>query len=355
MMTPRCTILVDTYNHERFIEEAIVSVLEQDFPRSDREILVVDDGSTDRTPETVRKFQPQVRLLRKANGGQASAFNAGIPEARGAIVAFLDGDDWWAKSKLKRVVEVMSSDSSLGIVGHGITVVDRDGRQQAETLREGFRFRANTLRGARLFRTRCSFLGTSRMTIRRKLLERIGPIPSEIVVQADEYLFTLSAAIADAEILPEPLTFYRYHEGNAFQISGFNEPVVRRKQKSLALLARTLCERLESCGIDARTREATLKYTKANADQLRLMLDGGWSWETARTEWSIYRVTHPEAPFSHRAFKFSTLTGALAMPPKTFYQVREKIARNDLYQRLRRRWLPIPEMLHIKKNPQTDL
>ena len=100
MTTPRVTVLIDTCNHQRFIEEAIWSVLAQDFPASDVEIIVVDDGSTARTPEIVRKFQPRVRLIRKANGGQASAFNAGIPEARGEIVAFLDGDDWWAPSKL---------------------------------------------------------------------------------------------------------------------------------------------------------------------------------------------------------------------------------------------------------------
>src|SRR5437879_8981455 len=108
MSSPLVTVLIDTYNHERFIEQAIVSALEQDFPTSEREILVVDDGSTDNTPALVRKFGPQVRYLRKANGGQASAFNVGIPEARGEIVAFLDGDDWWAKHKLSTVLEVVS-------------------------------------------------------------------------------------------------------------------------------------------------------------------------------------------------------------------------------------------------------
>jgi glycosyltransferase involved in cell wall biosynthesis len=151
MALPYVSLLVDTYDHERFIEEAIASVMAQDFPRSEMEIVVVDDGSTDRTPEIVRKFGPQVRLLRKANGGQASAFNAGIPETRGEIVAFLDGDDWWAKNKLTRVAEAMRADPDVGIVGHGILVV-RDGDMQSEVLREGFRFRANTLDGARLFR-----------------------------------------------------------------------------------------------------------------------------------------------------------------------------------------------------------
>lgn len=102
------SVLIDTYNHERFIEKAIVSVLEQDFPAADRDIIVVDDGSTDRTSEIVRRFEPRVRYIRKENGGQASAFNAGIPECRGEIIAFLDGDDYWLPGKLSRVAEVLA-------------------------------------------------------------------------------------------------------------------------------------------------------------------------------------------------------------------------------------------------------
>src|SRR5208282_4921635 len=210
MAEPFVTVLIDTYNHERFIEQAINSVLEQDFPLSGAEIIVVDDGSTDRTPELIRQFEPRVRLLRKKNGGQASAFNAGIPEARGGIVAFLDGDDWWAPNKLSSVVEAMRSNPALGIVGHGITMVHLDGREQSEILREGFRFRADTVGGARLFRLRRSFLGTSRMTIRTSLLRRIGPVPEAVVIQADEYLFTLAASLADGQVLPDALTYYRY-------------------------------------------------------------------------------------------------------------------------------------------------
>src|SRR5260370_35057102 len=73
------SVLIDTYNHERFIEQAIVSALEQDFPAAEREIIVVDDGSTDRTPEIVKKFEPRGRLLRKQTGGRASDFDAGSP------------------------------------------------------------------------------------------------------------------------------------------------------------------------------------------------------------------------------------------------------------------------------------
>ncbi len=350
MTRPTISVLVDTYNHERFIEQAVASVLEQDFPASEREVIVVDDGSTDRTPDVVRKFSPRVRYLYKTNGGQASAFNAGIPEARGEIVAFLDGDDWWTPNKLTRVVQAMAADPSVGIVGHGIVNVDRDGREQAEILREGFRFQASTIEGARLFRRRGAFLGTSRMTIRADLLRRIGPIPEAIEIQADEYLFTLAAVLVGAQILPEPLTYYRLHEGNSFQLASHDPQKLRRKQKSLAILARSLSERLENLGTDPQVRRMVVEFTQASADQLRLMIDGGYPWETVKTEWKIYEILHPDAPFSHRVFKLVILLAALVTTPRGFYSVQRTVAQTGLYRRARERWLPVPEMEHIQKD-----
>jgi len=347
---PFVSVLIDTYNHERFIEQAISSVLEQDFPASDREILVVDDGSTDRTPEIVRKSEPYVRLLRKQNGGQASAFNAGIPECRGEIIAFLDGDDWWAPAKLTSVRQTFAEDPSLGIVGHGIINVQRDGREQTESLRENFLFQADSLEGARLFRRRGAFLGTSRMAIRTGLLQRIGPVPEGIEIQADEYLFTLAAALAGARILPEPLAYYRLHEANSFQLPTHDPQKLRRKQKSLAILAKSLLERLERFGVELPVRRAVVEYTQASADQLRLALDGGWPWETARTEWKIYRVVHPDAPLPHRVFKVAVLLGALVVTPRRFYRVQRALSQSLLYRRARSRWLPVPEMQHIRRS-----
>ena len=179
MPKPLISVLIDTYNHERFIEQALQSVLSQDYPAELRETIVVDDGSTDRTPEILAKFSPQIKILRNPNGGQASAFNQAIPHCRGEIVAFLDADDWWKPQKLSRIAQAMAEDSSIGIIGHGIMNVQMDGNDVAESPRDGFYFQANTVTGARLFRRRGSFLGTSRMTIRADLLREIGPIPSE--------------------------------------------------------------------------------------------------------------------------------------------------------------------------------
>ena len=347
---PAVSVLIDTFNHERFIEEAVVSVLEQDFPAGEMEILVVDDGSTDRTPEILRKFAPRVRVLRKTNGGQASAFNAGIPEVRGEIVAFLDGDDWWTRDKLSRVMQAMADEPDVGIVGHGINVIQRDGREQQEILREGFRFQADSVEGSKLFCVRRSFMGTSRMTLRASLLAKIGRVPEVIRIEADEYLFTLAAVLSPVRILAEALTYYRLHNANLYQMSEIDITRAKGKHAAIAALAESLAAELKVREITPQVRRVLTDVVSAEADQLRLMLGDGWPWETVKTEWSIYRTLHPDAALSHRVFKILALLPALALPPGAFYKVQRKIARSGLYLRTRKRLLPIPEMTHIEKS-----
>jgi glycosyltransferase involved in cell wall biosynthesis len=348
-MKPIVTVLIDTYNHERFIEEAIVSVLEQDFPSSEMEILVVDDGSTDRTPEIVRKFEPRVRLIRKVNGGQASAFNAGIPEAKGEFIAFLDGDDWWAKNKLSRVMQAFDQDPTLGVVGHGNVLVYPDGSQVREVLREGFRFQANTPDGARLFRLRKSFLGTSRLAIRADLVKRIIPVPEELRFQADEYLFTLASVLQPVAVLPDTIVFYRQHDSNYYQISQENSATrVRQKQTILSQVARTLSDQLKRLNLDSEVYSILVEILWAEALQMRLMVEDGWPWETVRAEWKIYEVMCPEAPVLHRIFKVGTLFPALLLPPRTFYKLRNRLVASAVYARIRQRVMPNPPASHVE-------
>ena len=107
--TPIVTVLIDTFNYGHFIDEAIRSVLVQDFPAEQMEIIVVDDGSTDDTRERVAQYADRVQYFYKPNGGQASAFNFGIGKARGEYVALLDADDYWLPSKLSKVVKAFET------------------------------------------------------------------------------------------------------------------------------------------------------------------------------------------------------------------------------------------------------
>ncbi len=349
MARPYVSVLVDTYNHERFIEQAMASVLEQDFPASDREIIVVDDGSTDKTPEILGKFKPNIRVVRKTNGGQASAFNAGIPLCQGEIVAFLDGDDWWASGKLKQVVAAFSQNPGVGVVGHSITEVLADGARRSELVRESPRFRIDSVAGARLFRLRKSFLGTSRMAYRTKILRRIGTVPESLTIQADEFLFTLGALFSEVLLLREPLTFYRLHGQNLFQVSDGSVTALRRKHDVLLALSDSLRRRFAEERVAKEVSIAVIEAVENETDALQLCLGGGTPFDTIRTELRTYRIDHEDFSLLGWVLKSLSLLPALFVSPKRFAGWKQKLASNSFYRRFRQRVQPQPHHPHIDR------
>jgi cellulose synthase/poly-beta-1,6-N-acetylglucosamine synthase-like glycosyltransferase len=354
MSRPFITALIDTYNQETFIEDAIHSVLAQDFPESETEILVVDDGSTDNTPGLIQKFQPQVRYVRKVNGGQASAFNAGIREARGEVIAFLDGDDWWAPGKLTAIAAAFEADSGIGLVGHGVTSVYPDQRQIAELPRETLRFRINSVEAAKTLQTRRGFLGTSRMAYRREVLQQIGNVPEALKFEADEYLFTLAGLFADVMILNQSLTFYRLHDNNLYQVTNGSSDAIRRKQEVVAALAQSLGEKLAELGVPSEIARTLLECVQVEADHLRLVIDGGFPWETVSTEIRIMRLFYGDASLWQHMFSCARLVPALMMPADTYYRWRQRFTRASVYRRLRQEFLPFPTPAHVhRKEEQT--
>lgn len=343
------SVLIDTYNHERFIEEAVASVLSQDFPAADREILVVDDGSTDRTPEILSKFTSQIRVLRKPNGGQASAFNAGIAECQGEIIAFLDGDDWWAPAKLSTVAEAFSGNPAVGLVGHSITEVLADGTRRSELVRETPRFRIDSTAGAHTFRHRRSFLGTSRMAFRSELLRRIGPVPEALVVEADEFLFTLGALFSDVLLLPEPLTLYRLHGQNLFQVSHHDLNSVRRKRAVLLALAEELSLRFMNEHISPEITRIIVDAVRIEADSARLLLGEGTPLDTFRTELRSYDLSHESASAGRRFLKCLSLVPALFLAPRRYNAFKQKMVANSWYAKARKKFLPLHRPSHVDR------
>lgn len=343
MSKPFISVLIDTFNHERFIEEAISSVLAQDFPASHREILVVDDGSTDRTPEILAKFGSQIQVLRKSNGGQASAFNTGIPRCRGEVIAFLDGDDWWAKTKLSRVAEILVADHDVILVGSGIIEAFANGQNKYIVPERRARLHINSLSHASSFRLHKAYLGTSRMTMRAEVARRLLPVPESLIIEADEYLFTVAAALGEVVILEDALTFYRIHDGNLY-ISSRTHSDVRRKQRSLAALAIALRQELSRNSVPDDAVSCIVEIIQAEADQLRLSLGQGSRWETLQTENKLFAVLHHNAPLLPRLFRTVSMCAALILPPKWFYRGRQWLNSQSCYLRMRREFLPVPKM-----------
>jgi glycosyltransferase involved in cell wall biosynthesis len=103
----KISVVIPTYNRAEQVSAAVRSVLEQTLPP--HEVIVVDDGSTDRTAELLQPWMDRIRYIPKPNGGVSSARNRGIIEATGDLVAFLDSDDTWHPDKLRKQADFMAS------------------------------------------------------------------------------------------------------------------------------------------------------------------------------------------------------------------------------------------------------
>ncbi len=118
--------IIPTYNYGRFLRDAIDSALAQTYPAI--EIIVVDDGSTDDTPQILDSYGERIRVIRQNNQGVGAARNAGIAAARGEYLAFLDSDDIWKPEKLERDIARFEADPGLGMVHCGAETFDNTGK-----------------------------------------------------------------------------------------------------------------------------------------------------------------------------------------------------------------------------------
>lgn len=126
-MSPLVSVVMPVYNVEAYVAEAIKSVLAQTF--GDFELILVDDGGTDRSVEICRYFDdPRLQMISQANRGLAGARNTGIAAARGQYIGFLDSDDRWLPEKLALHVIHLENNPSVGVSFSPSRFIDRNGR-----------------------------------------------------------------------------------------------------------------------------------------------------------------------------------------------------------------------------------
>ena len=122
------SVVIPTYNRGPLIAATLDSALHQ--TRAPLEVIVVDDGSTDGTPDWIEAhYGARVRLIRQSNGGAARARNFGLAETRGEFIAFLDHDDLWLPQKLSLQLEAMESNARVGVVYSSWVAVDETGQE----------------------------------------------------------------------------------------------------------------------------------------------------------------------------------------------------------------------------------
>src|SRR5262249_12862755 len=127
----KISVFINNYNYGRFLGAAIDSALAQ--THADSEVIVVDDGSTDNSREVIAHFGERIRPVLKPNGGQGSAFNAGVNASRGDVVCMLDADDFFAADKVSRVASAFAAHPDIGWVFHPVRRVFQDGRTIASS------------------------------------------------------------------------------------------------------------------------------------------------------------------------------------------------------------------------------
>jgi hypothetical protein len=167
------------------------------------------------------------------------------------------------------------------------------------------------------------------------------------VFEADEYVFTLGALLSELIILQDALTYYGIHGSNLYVSGGGGNAGLRRKQQVMAALASALRKDLVARGASSDVVSCIVEIVQAEADQMRLMLDGGAPWETVRTENKIYEVLHSDAPRSHRAFRAMAMLPAILLPPRWFYAGRRWLGSRAWYRRARQGALPVPEITRV--------
>ena len=221
------SILINNYNYGRFLVDAIESALAQTYEHC--EIIVVDDGSTDGSPEIIERYAKSspnklVSIL-KANGGQASAFNAGFERSRGDIICFLDADDTFSPRKAQRLVDLFvaqaQANPKIGWCFHPIERVDCDLQPigwDESGWREGgiYDLRSRLQRGKLGKATPFDCLVTSGMCFTRAMLSQLLPMPTDIKITSDDYLKYAALGTSPGYMLMEKLARQRLHGDNAY-------------------------------------------------------------------------------------------------------------------------------------------
>lgn len=217
MNLPLVTIAINNHNYGRYLEKAIRSALEQDYPAI--EVVVVDDGSTDNSREIIGAFAGQVIPILKENQGQASAFNAGFEASRGDIICLLDSDDFYLPSKVAEIVKRFRSDPTIGWCFHALQRQDAAGQMLGMDGEETSFLcdcRASIRKGVLKFRPPA----TSALCFRRRILEQILPLPVAPGVElSDNYLKCAALALSPGYYLGKGLAVQLIHTENRYTLN----------------------------------------------------------------------------------------------------------------------------------------
>jgi len=211
---PLVSVITATYNMGKYLPETIDAILAQDYPALD--LVVVDDGSTDDTPEVLARYagDDRVTVITQENQGQTVAKNRGITAARGEIVGFCDADDVWLPGKLSRQVPCFAANDRIGVVYGNMIYVDGEGEPLPIA---GLQGHSGRITEQLLID---NFVAFPTVMVRKSILEEMGGFDESLTMSIDYDLWLRISVKYHFLHLDEPLANYRIWEGQMSHKTG---------------------------------------------------------------------------------------------------------------------------------------
>ena len=231
------SIIINNYNYDRFLSEAINSAINQTYPHI--EIIVVDDGSTDNSRDIIAGYGDRIIPIFQPNGKQAAAFNSGFARSKGEIIIFLDSDDYLFPNAVEKIVAVWKPQISK--VHYRLTVVNTIGKSLGYSSPQG----SAPLSSGEVWKILLDRGGyvstpTSGNALNPQVVEKLFPIPDEYKLTADDYLSFQIPFYGDVVAIEEPLGAYRIHDNNQWALATVTsarfQRFVRHDLQNFALL-----------------------------------------------------------------------------------------------------------------------
>lgn len=211
--TPFISVFGLTYNHEQFVARAIESVLAEGWPADRFEYVLLDDGSSDGTPEQVAPYADRITYLRQENQGIHAAVSRVISLLRGDLIMSCGGDDEWPKGKLERTVEYFRAHPDVGLAYSDVETIDAQGRLLARSFLEsaGYTERpTGQIAGALIGG---NFINGGSMAFRGVFKDDLVPLPPDAAWE-DWWFAWQMTNLAPVGYLDAVTYRYRFHGSN---------------------------------------------------------------------------------------------------------------------------------------------
>ena len=241
------SVIIPTHNYSNSITTTIASIIEQVDALQLNEIIVIDDGSTDQTADTVKAMQPSYPDLQyhfQPQAGKAAATRKGISLAKGEIIFTLDADDWLLPGKVLKSLSIFSNQSNVAHVASPALIHWEDGSRPDKPEPIPQPWLGRPMNGSILLRemyvTNKIYGGGSTFSAKASVLKNI-PLPNEVDMYTDEWLLIHTLLQGNSYFFPEPLSVWRVHGGNYSGGGGeIKEEKVERLRRSSAFILQWL-------------------------------------------------------------------------------------------------------------------